>query len=54
MLCSLSLKGAVSRGILPFLNRTKQNTFIYLQNNTKISRERNQSNFERGTNYGLF
>ena len=35
-----------------FLLKTKRtkNTFIYLQNNTKISRERNQPTFERETN----
>ena len=49
------LKGAVSRGILPFLNKTKLlYLLIYLQNIIKTSGERNPLSFERGTSYGMF
>ena len=48
------VQGAVSRENLPFLNKTKLHTFIYLQNNIKTSRERNPPRFERGASYGLF
>ena len=52
---SKRFKGAVSRGILPFLNKTKlKYLLIYLQNNIKTSREKNPPSFERETNYGLF
>ena len=35
-------KGAPSGEILTFSNKNSYNTFIYLQNNIKTSRERNQ------------